>query len=267
MAILTFNSLQAEGNLTGGTFGESYVFAEDNIVTGIFINPTGTKLWMVGSQNDRVYAYTFGTAWNVSTLTYDNIFLDVSGQVSVPTGVWFKSDGTQLYVTDSLGNQMLAYDLGTAWAVNTGTFLVAEDISTNTSNGIRTYFSPNGDKMFVISQDQFAVPDVLNEYSLSTPWDITTLSYVGGWSNPNSDFMGGVSFTSNGDTMYIVDTSTEFVYEFSLSTPWDLTTTTQVSSLDISSEQLAGGAPFIKTDNTKMIISGQNPSGVFGYDL
>ena len=265
MAILTFNS--AAAGLGGGTFGESFVFAEDSIVTGIFINSTGTKLWMVGSQNDNVYAYTFGTPWDVSTLTYDNDFLDVSSEDGIPTGIWFKSDGTEAYVTGSLGDEINTYTLSTAWDISTGTYSATDSITTNTDNPSRPFFNATGTKMFIVDQSSGAVPDTIDEYSLSIAWDMATLTYVGMWANPTSDFIGGVSFNSTGTKMYIPDTSTDFVYEYNLSVAWDLSTAIQVSALDISTEQSSAGAPFIKTDNSKMIISGQSPSGVFGYDL
>ena len=247
-----------------GTFSESYIFAEDKIVTGIFINSTGTKLWMVGSQFDNVYAYTFSTAWDVSTLTYDSKLLSVLSEDRIPTGVWFKPDGTEMYVIGSIGNEIHTYILSTAWDVSTGTYSSTKDISANTSNPARPYFNVTGTKMFIVNQQPN--PDTINEYSL-TSWDMSTLTYVGSWVSPTSNSIGGITFDSSGLSMYISDKLNDSIEKYTLSTAYDISTAINVSTVDISAEQSSPGAPFIKTDNSKMIISGQSPSGVFGYNL
>ena len=67
-----------------------------------FFKPDGTKMFVVGFTNDTVFQYTLSTAWDVSTATYDSISKSVSAQDNSARHVWFKDDGTKMFV---LGNQ------------------------------------------------------------------------------------------------------------------------------------------------------------------
>ena len=57
---------------------------------GMFIDPSGTKLFVIDNPNDSIDSYDFGTAWDISTLTYNTTF-SVSSQASSPYGLTFRS--------------------------------------------------------------------------------------------------------------------------------------------------------------------------------
>jgi hypothetical protein len=69
------------------TFASFNIVANDATPRGMHIKPDGTKLWMAGATNGAVYAYTFGTAWLVSTLTYDSVSFSVATQDANPQGI------------------------------------------------------------------------------------------------------------------------------------------------------------------------------------
>ncbi len=58
----------------------------------------GLKFYVVGSTNDTVYQYSMSTAWNMATASYDGISLSVTAQETVPQGLFFKDDGTKMYL-------------------------------------------------------------------------------------------------------------------------------------------------------------------------
>ncbi|OGZ08368.1 MAG: hypothetical protein A2762_06040 [Candidatus Lloydbacteria bacterium RIFCSPHIGHO2_01_FULL_54_11] len=55
------------------------VGTQETAPTGMYFDPTGTKLYVVGTNNDTVYQYTLTTAWSVSTASYDSSSLAVGG--------------------------------------------------------------------------------------------------------------------------------------------------------------------------------------------
>jgi len=83
---------------TSNSFNTS---TQTNAVAGIFLEPDGTKLF-AASQNDRkILQYNFGTAFDISTLSYSNTSLNVSTQVGGSNSikaVVFNSDGSKMYV-------------------------------------------------------------------------------------------------------------------------------------------------------------------------
>jgi hypothetical protein len=66
--------------------------------SGAVFNADGTKMFLVGTQNDGVLSYSLSTAFDVSTASYDNLSLSVASEEAVPMGIFFKPDGNKLFI-------------------------------------------------------------------------------------------------------------------------------------------------------------------------
>ena len=66
--------------------------------SGAVFNADGTKMFLVGTQNDGVFSYSLSTAFDVSTASYDNLSLSVASEEAVPMGIFFKPDGNKLFI-------------------------------------------------------------------------------------------------------------------------------------------------------------------------
>jgi len=64
----------------------------------LFFKPDGTKMYVMGSANKTVYQYSLSTAWVVSSASYDSVSFSVSSEESRPDALFFKSDGSKMYV-------------------------------------------------------------------------------------------------------------------------------------------------------------------------
>ncbi|GAH58409.1 unnamed protein product, partial [marine sediment metagenome] len=100
-------------------------------------------------------------AWNVTTASYLQLF-NVSSEDLFPMGVFFKHDGTKMYVIGSFNGNVYEYDLSTAWNVTTASYLQLFDVSSEGAFSLGVFFKPDGTKMYVTG--------FLNvyEYDLST---------------------------------------------------------------------------------------------------
>lgn len=87
------------------------VSAQDTSPEGLFFSPDGTKMFISGNTNDKVYEYNLSTAWNISTATYSQQF-SVAGQDTAPKGIFFRQDGLKLYVAGDTNNSIYEYSLG-----------------------------------------------------------------------------------------------------------------------------------------------------------
>ena len=81
----------------------------------------GTRMFVVGNDSDNVIQYDLSTAWDVSTATYNDSF-SVSSQETLPTGVAFNDMGTRMFVVGNDSDNVIQYDLSTAWDVSTATY-------------------------------------------------------------------------------------------------------------------------------------------------
>ena len=214
--------------------------------TGLFFKPDGTLLFAVGKSTDKVFSYSLTTAWDLSTASYTGDSLSTSSAGSSPSDIFFKSDGTKLYIAGENSNSVGQYSLSTAWDITTASYDSGTGLYANAERGVLGIaFKPDGTKFYTIAwrSQQF------HEYSLSTAWDISTHSYTG-----NSFAIGyavgfptGMTFNSDGTILYAVGTS--HFGSWDLSTAYDITTATFNSKFSVDAD--TRGA-FFKDDYSKL---------------
>tara|TARA_R110000868_G_scaffold128594_1_gene336764 strand:- start:198 stop:2603 length:2406 start_codon:yes stop_codon:yes gene_type:complete len=239
----------------------------DNTPQGVFFKPDGTKMYVVGTQSLNVWQYDLSSAWNISTasFTYPSTeYFDVSPQETSPEGVFFKPDGTKMYVVGDTGNDIGEYDLSLAWDISTASYLqslvlVGQDLN---PNGL--FFKPDGTKLYFTGNQNNDV----NEYDLSSAWDISTASFVQEFSVATEEIEPeGVSFKPDGTKMYVVGRNGDDVNEYDLSSAWDISTASYLQNFSVSGQSINPQAVFFKPDGTKMYVTGGTAGNISEYDL
>ncbi|MGB2762381.1 MAG: hypothetical protein WBC21_02465 [Minisyncoccales bacterium] len=138
-----------------------YVGGEETFPTEIFFKPDGTKMYIIGYSGDDVNEYDLDTPWDVSTAVWLQLFY-VGGEETFPTGLFFKPDGTKMYVMGSNGDDVNEYDLDTPWDISTAVWLQAFYVGGEETSPYGLFFKPDGTKMYVVGIDSGNV----NEYDL-----------------------------------------------------------------------------------------------------
>jgi DNA-binding beta-propeller fold protein YncE len=175
------------------------VAAQDATPQAIFFKPDGTKMYMVGATGDNVNEYDLSSAWDISSASFLQSF-SVAAQETAPQGLFFKPDGTKMYVIGSTGDDVNEYDLSSAWDVSSASFLQTKSISAQETSPSGVFFKPDGTKMYVIG---FSGDDV-NEYNLSSAWNVSTAVFLQNFSVAAQDtFPSGVFFKPDGTKMYV----------------------------------------------------------------
>lgn len=180
---------------------------------GMSFSADGSLMYIIDSFTKRVFQYSLSTAWDVSTASYTTKNFLVSAQDGFPTGVIFKPDGTNMFVVGYGGDKVYRYSLGTAWDVSTASFVSNFSIAGQELTAHDLAMSPDGLRLFVIGFDG----DDVNEYHLSTPWDITTAVFIDATSigaqenNPEA-----IVFGNNGLNMYVMGNIGDDINMYSL---------------------------------------------------
>jgi len=191
---------------------------EDPIPEDIFFRSDGLKLYMIGDVNNRVYEYDLSTAWDISTLVF-NRFISVVAEDNAPKGLFFRSDGTNMYIVGKTGDNVYQYDLTIAW-----------DVSTASANGVFSViaepqaisFKSDGSKMFVAGRGSGnpGNPGFVYEYDLTVPWNVSTSVYNQNFSVYEWETQPlGMYMRSDGTKMYVVGNLIGNVNEFDLVRP------------------------------------------------
>ena len=151
----------------------------------------------------------------------------------------------------------ISYSLGAVVTEVDDQQIVFEDGGSTFPNGIT--FNDDGTKMFVSfsqSTDNSNF-DFINEYNLSTPFDISTHTYAGddercdldveaGSADLDPTNVGDMAFSSDGLKIFIVSRGTnnsnnDAIYRYDLTTPYDVSTCTFVEDEDPDTEARSNG--------------------------
>lgn len=263
------------GTVTSGSVGyylagasyDSVSFSVSSQATGprgLYFKDDGLKLYISDDTTDSLYQYSLSTAWDISTASYDSVSLNVSSQDTSPTGIYFKSDGTTLYVAGNTTDDIFQYNLSTAWDLSTATY-ASKSFAITQDTGLRgVSFKSDGTKMYAIG---FST-DSVYQYSLSTAWDISTASYDSVSFSVTSQDTTPLSmwFKSDGTYFYISGGDNDTIYQYALSTAWDLSTASYSSiSFSVSSQDASPSGIFFGNNGIKMYIVGQTNQAIYQY--
>ena len=236
-------NLTTAWNISTASYNQNFsISGQDTSPRGLFFKPDGTKMYVTGTSGDSVYEYNLSTAWDVSSSSYQQSFSVIS-QVGATQGLFFKPDGTKMYVLDSSGDDANEYNLSTAWNISTASYVQNFSVAPQEVNPSGFFFKPDGTKMYVIG----TTGDDVNEYNLSTSWDISTGSYLRSFSVASQDTGPvGLFFKPDGTKMYMVGYTTDAVYQYS--------TALLTQTLDLST-----GGTFSFTPSGATTVSLTNP--------
>jgi sugar lactone lactonase YvrE len=240
--------------------------------TGLFFKSDGTKFYVLGNGSDTVFQYTCSTAWDVSTASYDSKLFSIATQDPTPEGLFFKSDGTRLYVIGSFTDNIYQYDLPLAWdVVNAGFGIKSFAVNLQDSAPSELTFSSDGTKLYLVGITGF---DAVYQYTCSTAWDINTAvfnynssgAYGRARVNTQETNPTGLSFKSDGTKFYIVGSVSDTVYQYSCATAWDVSTASYDSkSFSVNTQETNPQALFFKPDGAAFYIIGSINDTVYQY--
>jgi len=192
------------------------VRVQEQVPEALAFKPDGTKMYVIGKEDARLYQYTLSTEWDLSTASYDSVYGAFLGQIFWPTGVSFKYDGTEIYIIDAITGGVHQWPLSTAWDITS-------ESTTNTFFSMATedaflqdiLVTPDGTKMYMMGRSTLAV----YQYDMSTPWDVSTASYDDvsfDVSDETTLRPRALAFRPDGFRMYTVGSVTKTVFQYSV---------------------------------------------------
>ena len=211
-----------------------------------------------------VFNFTF-----VSSLKAEAVFVDsfdISGQDSTPTGLAFNNDGTKMFVAGDGDNDINEYTLTTGFDVSTSSFVDSFDVSGQERGPTDITFNNDGTKMFVSGQ----VGSDINEYTLSTGFDVSTASPVDSFATSGGTtehYPHDLAFNADGTKMFVTGTFSDHVIEYTLTTGFDVSTASFVDSFSVSSQETEPTGLAFNDDGTKMFVLGCVSDNVNEYTL
>ncbi len=192
--------------------------------TNIEFNSDGTKFFLTDMEDDDVEIYSLTTAYDISTCVSQgnkSFTLDSSPNLRAIT---FSNDGKNIYLLDRASNgHVFQYSLSSPYDLSNETLVKnfspsGGGLIANGGDVRGIKFSSDGSKMYITTGEG----DTINEYSLSTPFNLAgTVTYVGSY-NTSEELtqVWGITFNTDGSKMFIMDYDTDKssdVHEYNLS--------------------------------------------------
>lgn len=152
--------------------------SEENTPHDIFFHPSGTYFYVLGTNGDDINQYSMSPAWSLGSA----VFVASSSAnfyEGAPLGMWFKPDGTSVYIVGSVTNTVRQHSITTPWDITTmvtasvvSSYNALTAITNGQVSGIS--FSDDGKKMYLISSA--AGDRRMYEFYLSTAWNVSTVT-------------------------------------------------------------------------------------------
>lgn len=193
----------------------SKTFVADLQAIGFYISPDGTKVYISeDGGSTSVIEYALSTAWDISTASATGDTYDFSAQGTRGTAVFFKTDGTEMYVLQNNDKTIYSYTLSTAWDLSTASFNTSKVLTDGVVYGGGMYISNDGTKLLI--------PSTLNgasivEYKMTTAWDISTATRITDFEIETNGIYFGFTAANDGSGWYIgSQDNPETYYQYSL---------------------------------------------------
>lgn len=237
----------------------------------LFINADGTSIYTMSTRG-QLNKFNLSTAYNISTATpsnltyysYDETFFEAGG-------TYMSSDGTNLYKAyTAYGNTgfttsdsaIFRFILSTPYDVLSATFHSAGYIA-NPGNNVIFSITADGTKLYAAQQSQ----TVVYQYTLTTAWDITTITYDNiqttiTTGNPAANGITAIFMSPDGAYLWLGSGGNLAAATYTLSTPYSVATATLYGSFGNQVYALS-----FNTDGTQVLYYSNNGSSIQLFSL
>ena len=230
-------TLSTPYNISTAVFvNEFQVTSQDTNPMNVQFNNDGSKMFIGGRANKKVFEYSLSTNFDISSASYTGNFIDVSTQVGNDSlfGLTFNPDGTMMFVNEKGDgdDHLHQYSLNKSFDLSGGAnFIRSADLETQTAaegqaRGIT--FNQDGTRLFMVGSHK----NQINQYTLSEGFNISTATLDGGVNAKQFDNSGalgdpqGIDFSPSGLKMYVSHlkqgTVVSMIIEYHLPCPFNL---------------------------------------------
>ena len=127
-------------------------------------------------------------------------------------------------------------------------------------------FGDSGTKIFLLDYTD----NTVKQYTLSTPYDLTTMTYSSKVLTFTAQMTGGIAlnFNPDGTILYIADYLTDVIFQYTLATAWDISTATYASkSISANSVENILFTFLLSSDGAYLYVMGEQNDTIYRSTL
>ena len=254
----------------------------------IAFNTDGTRMFLTESNGDTVQRFTLNPGFDLSTATTTgkqsysvsstfNTALTFPNKT--PSDVAFGMNGTRMFVTSQSDGNVDEFALTTGYDLSAGNITHTRRFEIGSANepaprGIA--FSNDGMRMFIVGNGDGATNDVVNQISLSSPYDLSSSSvgtFIRSFSFGSHNFNPfDITFNAAGTRMYIARSGFSVgdqVLQYDLANSYTTVSAdaTNEGILDTNPTQMSISSVAFNTTGDILYTAGTNPTRVHQFNL
>ncbi len=195
-------------------------------------------------------------SWDISFASYDNV--NISTQDSIPIGLFFSSDGTNLYEISG-DRKIYQYSCTTAWNLSSCGY---EDISISTQNicPAGLFFSSDGTKLYETGY----CGNKICQSTCDPTWDLSSCIYNGVYIPTQDSYPMNLFFSSDGTKLYEIGSDTNKIYQYTCLDAWTLSSCSY-NGINIPTQDSDPKGLFFSSDGTKLYEIGRDGKKIYQY--
>ena len=265
--ILIFASYTSSANAAVPVFVDTKDISDETTTPGqLVFNNDGTKMFLAGYNDKKVFEYALSVAYDVSEASKTTEY-SVSAKETALNAVAFNPDGTKMFITGSASDKIHQYSLSTGFDLTSTVTFVKSSVSITAQEGNPEVilFNDDGTKIYITGR----VSDAVHEYDLGSAYDVGSLTLVTSFSmSSETNITEGMSFNDDGTKLFMNDLQFDKVFQYSLSTAYSFeSTVTLEGSFSIADQESHSQYVAFNNDGTKMYIVGNNGDDITEYSL
>ena len=220
------------------------------------ISTDGAKVYAMEYGPNTIFQYTLSTPWDITSgsLSFASKSFTISQAGGLPMRFVLSDDGARLIVV-MYGRYIHQYNLSTAWDISTASFSgnsVDFTALETADNLFGIAVSPSGLRVYV----SCPASGRIRQWNLSTPWDLSTATYNSLLSVVTQATNAlGVTISTNGQFIYVLDATTPSVYQYSLGTFFEVSTGSYMSKVkSLNPPSTNPSQPVITDEGRKLYV-------------
>lgn len=251
----------------------SSTWSDFGSVTSVFMHPDGTYLYYIHSNDTnrgRVLRFAIPIPFDISSITStqtpDQTF-NADAQI-LPYGknIFFKSDGTQMFLFAMPSSQMIVYvyNLSTPWSISSASYSGTSFTFDLTGGPFSAIMSNDGTKVYVANST------TVRQYNLGTAWSFNSVTTGSNLSINNANGGGpsnvGVGINSNGTSLFL--RAYKRFHEWKLPTPYSLTGATYYGVMSANNSKNDDNIiSFFGMSQDRMFVANATRKLIYQYSL
>lgn len=234
--------------------------------------PDGSSVFVGGRSSSEIRSYPLNTPWDINDRIGHwgtiNVYSE-TGALNL-TGISFNDDGTKLFTIDSITRRLYEFALSNPYTMSPSSYTgVSYYVGSASLTPAGVSFKDDGTKFYVAE----GTGNTVDEFYMTSAWDINTSSYSGNSIYANSDgalLLNDLTFSKDGTECYVACYLNLLpgIGQYELPTPWSVTSAFYTGRQLLTGSQDGQPSGICFGDNdSKFYMTGLISDTVYQYNV